>query len=224
MRMRKRDFAVDDYRNMNRYTKLITTLEMFRLGIRISAIAIILMGATAAAEDKPASGERLLVTVPEGWEKGFHDREGMLARADYLPVGQDQDEAKEMLSAQIMFGLTGTKPEQILGRLADEAQKRCQIFDAQPMQMGEDVAYDSLGIMVLCGKNSGSGTGELILVRAIAGNDNFYLVQKIWKTLTYELSSDIPVSFDERKKWLDYLASIKVCDLKKNTCPESAQE
>ena len=213
---------------MNRHTKLTNTFEMFRLSIRFSVIAITLLSATAiaqdAAEDEPASGERLLVTVPDGWEKGFHDREGKIARADYLPVGQNQDEAKEMLSAQIMFGLTGVKPEQMLGRLADEAQKRCDRFNAQPTQIGEGSAYASLGIMVMCGSNSNSGTGEVILVRAIAGNDNFYLVQKIWKTPIYDLSGDLPVSFDERKKWLDYLASINVCDLSKNTCPESAQE
>ena len=215
---------IDNCWNLKRHMKLTTTFEMFRSAIRISVITLVVLSAATAAEDEPASGERLLIPVPEGWEKGFHEREGKIARADYLPIGQSQDEANEMLSAQIMFGLKGVKPEQILGRLADEAQKRCETFNAQPTQHDEDATYASLGIMVMCGSNSDSGAGEVILVRGIAGNDNFYLVQKIWKTPVYDLSSDLPVSFDERKKWLDYLASINVCDLSKNTCPESAQE
>ncbi len=197
---------------------------MFRIGIRISSIALMVLSTITAAEDEPASGERLLVPIPDGWEKSFHDREGQIGRADYLPIGQNSVESDEMISAQIMYGLTEVKPEQVLGRLADEAEKACEAFDAQPLQMGDDSTYASLGIMVMCGSNSNTSRGELILVRAIAGRHNFYLVQKIWKTSAYGVTTDIPVPFDERKRWLDFLASISVCDLTRKNCPDNIKK
>ena len=213
-------------------SSLTPTNDLFHLGLRISVIAFIVSGATTLAEEaveepaaeKTSSGERLLVPVPEGWEKSFHDREGRIAIANYLPIGLDQDQSNEMISAQIMFGLTDVAPEQILGRVADEAEKKCEEFDARPMIFDEGGTYTSLGILVLCGSNADTDRGELVLVRAIAGKHNFYMVQKIWKTPIYSLSTDSPVSLDERKKWLEYLTSINVCDLSQNTCPETVGE
>ena len=251
MRMGKRGIAIINVRYMNIHMRkrnrmkgclqgpfkgfissLATTYDLFHLGIRISVIAFFLSSVTSVAEEaveeptaeETSSGERLLVPVPEGWEKSFHDREGRIAIANYLPVGLDQDQSDEMISAQIMFGLTGVEPAQILGRVADEAEKKCGEFDARPMAFDEGGTYTSLGILVLCGSNADTDRGELVLVRAIAGSDNFYLVQKIWKTPVYSLSTESPISLDERKKWLDYLTSINVCDLSKNTCPETAGE
>ena len=167
------------------------------------------------AKDK----ERLLLEVPGGWVKIDEQSDENVQSAYYLREGIDADDAKEILAAQILFGRADRKPEAILGVLADEAEKQCDPFTAHPIPLDANPEYATLAIMVLCGWNKASQTGEVTLVRAITGKQNLYLIQKIWKTSQYNLDGEVPVSFDERKTWREFLISVDICQLDSNNCP-----
>ena len=168
--------------------------------------------------------ERLLLEVPGGWVKIDSQSDEHVQSAYYLREGVDADDAKEILAAQIIFGRADRKPEAILGVLADEADKQCDPFHAAAIPL-EDVnpEYATLAIMVLCGWNKAAQTGEVTLVRAITGKQNLYLIQKIWKTLQYNLDDEVPVSFDERKTWREFLFSVDICQLDSNNCPAGTE-
>ncbi|MGE4617957.1 MAG: hypothetical protein AAEJ43_13185 [Gammaproteobacteria bacterium] len=189
---------------------------------RLAPVALIIACTTAAAEDS-TSGERLLIPVPDGWEKVFHERIENVAQAEYVPEDQSRETSDEMITAQIGFGRANVLPDKVLLSVAGGASKRCDPFEVRPLEFDKKAVYPTLGIVMLCGSNTHTGQGELIFIRAIGGSHNFYIVRKIWHTPPFEITDELPVPLADRQIWLDYLTSIDVCDLDLKNCPESVK-
>ena len=189
---------------------------------RLAPAALIIVCTTAAAEDFK-SGERLLIPVPDGWEKVFHQRIDNVAQAEYVPDDQSRETSDEMLTAQILFGRAQVLPDTVLLRVADGASKNCEPFEVRPLEFDNKAVYPTLGMVVLCGTNTRTGQGELVFVRAIGGSHNLYIVQKIWHTPPFDITTELPVPLADRQIWLEYLTSIDVCDLDLKNCPESVK-
>lgn len=171
----------------------------------------------AHAEDT-SGGERLLFIMPDGWQEYASDRLDNISTTEYVPEGQDSEEWDEMLTIQIMIALTELTPEQVLVAIAHRAKNFCESFDVQPIQLGGVGDYPTVAMMMLCGKNKQVDRGEFMLLRGIAGKDNFYILQKSWRTPEYQISDAPPVPLEERKFWLGYLSYLRVCDDRKEKC------
>ena len=187
------------------------------------ALVMFFVFSPALLGDEGTEKERLLIPLPDGWEKINEQSDENVRSAYYLPEGIDANETEEILAAQIIFGRADRKPEQILGVLADEAEKQCDEFDAKAVPVEGNQDYATLAIMVLCGWNTTSQTGEVTLVRAITGKHNLYLIQKIWKTHQYSLTDEVPVSFDKRKTWREWLGSVDISQSDANNCPAETE-
>jgi len=190
----------------------------------LTMLAICLLPLTDLGAEEPFGSEQLLFVEPESWVQLYADREGNLSTTEYVPKGQTEDDWKEMLSVQIAVDTPDADPNEMLTRAALFLAKSCPDYRLQPIELGGVGDYPTLALMLMCGKNSESGRGEFTILRAIAGKQNFYLLQKIWRGTPYKASDDPPVSLDERKLWLGYLAFQTVCDQAAGTCPANVAE
>ncbi|MEX2480009.1 MAG: hypothetical protein WD928_04010 [Gammaproteobacteria bacterium] len=189
---------------------------------RLLPALLVLPLAIAVAEEK-VLGEQLLFAEPEGWEEVYADREGQLSTTEYVPAGQNATNWQEMLSIQILLGKPDADPDAMLSQAALHLEKSCPDFELQPIELGGVGDYPTLAVMVMCGQNTQSGHGEFTLLRGISGKENFYLLQKIWRGPAYQAETGPPVSLDERKFWLGFLAFLTVCDPALGNCPENLE-
>lgn len=180
-----------------------------------------LLTVSAAAQETALPGnEQLLFVEPKGWHPVYIDREGNLSTTEYAPPGQTGTDWRELISVQILLDTPDADPDQLLSRAAQHLGRSCAGFDVQPIELGGVGNYPTLGLMLLCGRNSDSGKGELTLMRGIAGHENFYILQKVWRVPPYAVDAATPpVPLEERKAWMGFLAYLGVCDFAAGTCP-----
>lgn len=179
-------------------------------------LAAIVAAPAAAAQSRD---EQLLFTEPDGWHEVYTNIEDNLTTSEYVPEGQDEDNWREMLTVQMLLNTPDADPDTMLSRIAAHMAQECPQLDVQPVELGGVGEYPTLAVIIMCGKNPTHGHGEFILLRAIAGHQHFYLLQKSWRTAPFELHDQPPVSLDERKLWLGFLAYQRVCDPQREQCP-----
>lgn len=188
-----------------------------RTTAQILAIAALALNVGVRAEDPPR-GEQLMFIQPEGWEVVYEEREDNLSTTEYVPPEQTEGLWHEMLTVQIMLEERDANPDLMLTRAVDYLSRRCESFDALPIQLAGVGKYPTLAVMTLCGLDTSSRLGEVSLLRAIAGEENFYLLQKAWRVAPFDVRKESPVDLESRKFWLGYLAYMRVCNPAKEDC------
>lgn len=163
----------------------------------------------------------MLLSPPRSWQRVSYNYKDNVEISEYIPAGQTPEEWKERITVQIMHGVKGADPESILGKLLSAAERACDNLGARviPFQQGSD--YSTRGVIQGCGHVRDSPYGEFTIIRAIAGKNNLYVIQKAWRLPAWETSESPGVSDDEILKWLDYLGSARVCDTRERNCPEA---
>ncbi|MEQ8234516.1 MAG: hypothetical protein RLW61_06395 [Gammaproteobacteria bacterium] len=193
------------------------------MSLRVVAIVFLtgLLAAMSAWSADPPEGEQLLFAKPEGWHEVFSEVEDNLTTNEYVPKDQTAENWTEMVTVQVVFGMADASPDGVLSRIVRHLEEGCPGFSAQPIELGGTGDYPTLAVMLMCPKNPDSGRGDFILVRGIAGEESFYILQKAWRVPPFAPDSPPPVSLEERKFWLGYLAYLTVCDPSKGNCPDN---
>ena len=75
---------------------------------------------------------------------------------------------------------------------------------------GEEYGYSYNYFMTICGRNPDTQKPEFTMVKAIAGNDALYVVQKAWR---YE-PTDIQI-----QDWSKLVSQVFLCDNKNEAAP-----
>lgn len=194
---------------------------MFRVPVLCLTLSWAL-AATAETARLPGS-EQLQFVEPKGWQEVYTDRDGNLSTTEYAPPGQTADDWRELISVQILLDTPDADPDLLLSRAAQHLGRSCTAFEVQPIELGGVGEYPTLAFMLMCGRNTDSGQGEFTLMRGIAGHENFYILQKVWRVPPYALDAPPPVSLEERKAWMGFLAYLRVCDLAAGTCAEKPE-
>lgn len=179
-----------------------------------AAIALMLVS-------RPAfSAEGLLFVKPDGWHEVYTGREGALSTTEYVPNAQNAENWREMLTVQILLEEPEADPDKLVSNVVRHLTGSCPALELQPIDLGgTSEAYDSVTVMLACGKQPETGHGDFSILRGIAGKENFYLLQKSWRLEPYDVKDDPPVSLEARKFWLSYLAYLSVCDPTDAPCP-----
>jgi hypothetical protein len=201
----------------------LSILRRLLVCVLLLSMAPLVAAQTAGDATEPTIGEQLLFVTPPRWIEVYSGREENLSTTEYVPEDQELEDWDQMLSIQIVLGMADANPETVLANVALHLAQQCHEFDAKPISLGGTDGNPTLGMMLMCGEHAESGGGEFSLLRGIAGHENFYLLQKIWRTKTYATADAPPVALNDRKFWLGYLAYLRVCDPAKAGCLEDAE-
>ena len=117
--------------------------------------------------------------------------------------------------------MANANPETVLANVAVHLAEECRDYDAKPIEIAGAGAHPNLGMLLTCGLHTESNKGEVSLLRGIAGTENFFLLRKTWRTSEFSVQDDPPVSLEERKFWLGYLAYLRLCDPLAEDCSVS---
>ncbi len=192
--------------------------------IRHACTVALTIGCAAAIAEKP-EGEQLLFATPPGWHEAYADRVDNLSTTEYVPDGETVDDWQEMLTVQVLVDKPKADPDAILSAAVKHLYSECETYAAQPIELGGVGDYPTLGVMSMCGSSKEDSDGRFILLRGIAGDENFYLLQKAWRTEPFNPDEEEPpVDLDQRKFWLGFLAFLRVCNPGAGNCPKAPSE
>ena len=198
------------------------------LGIRFYIMPLILLISMAIAQpalsqsdNEDASKEQLLFILPEGWKEEFTDRTESLSTTEYIPEGQSEADWEEMLTIQILLNKPSADPVKMMSRITKYLSQDCKSFDYRPIDIGGiDNNYPSLAVLALCGQKKEQNNGYVTLLRGISGEENYFLLQKTWKTKFFDTQKKSPINLEQRKFWLGYLSYIRICNKERGDCPK----
>jgi hypothetical protein len=113
---------------------------------------------------------------------------------------------------QVYLGQNSLTPAQAQETLTTDWFNACANSESYPIADGEENGYDFSLWQLYCPLNPSTQLEEYTYMKAIAGNDSFYLVQVAFR---YE-----PTEADVTR-WMQYLKQVQVCDTRiaERACP-----
>ena len=174
----------------------------------IVLFALFLFAPRGAVALKP--GENLLVKFPEGWKLGYQAKRGGVRVSDFIPVNQTIDTWRQMFTVKVFEGVMDS-PSTFLDRIEAGIRKGCKDVKADSPGVVVDNGYEAAVTLIACANETHTGNGTLSLMKAISGNEGFYLVRRAWRGKPFPLDT-MPVSRQEFSIWLEQINATKVCD------------
>jgi len=177
-----------------------------------AALALALFACVTATRAELVN-ENLLVSVPPGYKIDFQDKKPKSLMNEMVPTNETVNDWTEMVTVQIFYNMKAT-PEQFVGKMASGWIQACPGASSKPVASGPENGYPAGVWLLSCPKNPATGKPEITWVKAVQGNDSFYVVQKAFK---------FTPSNEQVVQWMKYLRAVAVCDsrLPDRACPQT---
>ena len=156
--------------------------------------------------------ENLLAELPEGFKVDFEGQENNFVISEMVPEGESVNDWTTLITVEIFLGEKSTTPEQYQQTLTERWFGACANSETYPVADGVENGYNFILWQLYCPLNSSTQKPELTYLKAIQGNDSFYLVQVAFR---YEPSDE------DITRWIQYLKEVQVCDsrIPERACP-----
>lgn len=170
---------------------------------------------TFGISTQPNSGvenENLLTTIPSGFKVDFSDKQNNFVITEMVQEGESVNDWSRMITVEIFLGQKNTTPQQYEETLTEQWFNACENSATYPVADGAENGYNFVLWQLYCPLNAATQKVEYTFLKAIQGNDSFYLVQVAFR---HEPSDD------EITQWMGYLKEIQVCDsrIAEQACP-----
>lgn len=156
--------------------------------------------------------ENLLADIPAGYKIDYQAEQNNMIINEMVPQGESVNNWTTLVTVQIFLGETNTTPEQYQETMTQSWFNACQDSESYPVANGDENGYNFVLWQLYCPLNPSTQQVEYTYMKAIQGNDSFYLVQVAFK---HEPSSD------EITQWMNYLREVQICDTRipDRACP-----
>ena len=156
--------------------------------------------------------ENLLAEIPAGFKVAYQAEQGNQTTTEMVAEGETVEDWTIMVTVQLYLGERNTTPSQAQDNLTQAWFNACQNSETYPIADGVENGYTFVLWQLYCPLNSTTQKVEYTFMKAIQGNDSFYLVQVAFR---YE-----PTEADITQ-WMQYLKMVQVCDsrIPEQACP-----
>jgi hypothetical protein len=164
---------------------------------------------------QPGSGlenENLLAGVPAGFKIDYQAEQENQTITEIVAEGESVKDWTTMVTVQVYLGETNTTPQQAQETLTNSWFNACENSESYPVADGVENGYNFLLWQLYCPLNPSTQKVEFTYLKAVEGNDSFYLVQVAFR---YE-PTDADIT-----QWMNYLRDVQVCDsrIPEQACP-----
>lgn len=194
------------------------------LSIRPFTIFTLLLLATACTTTpstvEEPSPEKLIATPPDKWVLIYQLNNDTSRLSDYVPPGETDVEWTTKLSFESFRDLVDQDPIQILLAEAANDKEHCKFVQHFNLYSGYENNYPASVRLFFCGENTFINRGEIKMVKAIQGDDYFYIVKLLKQIEPFEPSQP-DFAKKEIADWSSYLRNISLCNPGKadHPCP-----
>lgn len=168
----------------------------------------------------PETGEILIGSAPPGWMEAGGLNQGRLRIAEFANPATLTPDLVDTARFESQATLPLPDPiEFVLGASAEFAS-RCQGFEDHPVFAGYENGYPTAVRLMFCRRHGDPSRGEVRMLKAIQGKEQFYIVSR--SRVTAPLEPDvIPLDATEMATWSEWFGDISLCDtrLPAHPCP-----
>lgn len=175
------------------------------------ALTLTLAGAaSAAAQEATRQPEAYGFALPPRWQEIDRTLQQNVDMITFVPQGQTAQAWRDMVILQVYRDMTALPAEALRDRALAALRAACEDATAGEMQTGLSNGYPSAFWPTACTLNSQTGGGEIAYFRSLQGNDNLYVVQRVWRTPPF---GDEPPTLPEAEKQeaVNILKALTVC-------------
>ncbi len=126
-------------------------------------------------------GEYYLAALPPGWGKRTEAADALGHHGDWLPEGQSLADWRDRITVQVVPELAGEPPPDFLDRMADLRAQTCAHMFATEV---ENTSLNGFAVglrIIACTRDKRTGTGEVIVMRALTGARALYVIQRVFR-------------------------------------------
>lgn len=188
--------------------------------LSLAAAPLFAVAASAVAQTPAAQQETYTFALPERWQEANRTRQGNVDIITFLPREQSLQGWQDMVILQIYRDMTAVPAESLRDRNKASAETACDNATASPLQTGLSNGYPSAFWITACTRNKQSDLGEVAYFRSLQGNDNLYMVQRVWSMQPFgERAPTLPEA--EKTEAVGILSGLNVCQIgsARHPCP-----
>ena len=131
-------------------------------------------------------GEYYLAALPLGWGKRTEAADALGHHGDWLPEGQSLADWRDRITVQVVPELAGEPPLDFLDRMADLRAQTCAHMFATEVENTSLNGF-AVGLRVIaCTRDMRTGTGEVIVMRALSGARALYVIQRVFRVAPFQ--------------------------------------
>ncbi len=166
--------------------------------------------------------ETLLLQTPPAWLQVTAQQTDTFRLAEFIPAGQDEVQWFDKIFVESNNLEPLPDPIVFLEAMGKEQKTECEGTNDTNVYSGIENGYQTSVRLLVCNKNLVSARGEVTLIKAIRGNDNFYVISRARRSESLQTETS-PLSDQEMGEWSLYMRSIKLCDPRNDAhpCPSS---
>ncbi|MBO6558138.1 MAG: hypothetical protein JJ934_13460 [Pseudomonadales bacterium] len=190
---------------------------MFRTLILLSFLLIGCATSPGSNEPKESTviietGERLIAQPPEGWQQVSLVNNMTLRVSDFIPASEDPAIWTTKISYEShRADQIEIDPLDLLAIDTQSAEKNCFATQQFNIYAGYENNYESAVQLLLCNENRNRQMGEIALIKAIRGNEHYYVIRLIRRIPPFS-PGEHQLEDEEIASWARYMSRIYVCD------------
>ncbi len=181
--------------------------------MRCLTIALVILVLVPFSSWAQLKDENLLQNLPPDYKIDFQERKDNILITEMVPQKESVNNWTEMVTTQVFLGLKNATPENFQSFMKKQWIESCKGGSSTSATSDKENGYQIALWLMTCPLNESTGKPEYTWVKAIKGNDSFYVVQKAFK---------FNPSKEQISQWMQYLKKVKVCDtrLPDRACPK----
>ena len=169
-----------------------------------------------------ADGEQLLAAVPQGWKLINTKQYASMRLVELVPPDSDPSNWAEKLGIESFNTLPLPDPIQFMDGMSQSFQLDCTQSESQVTFSGHENNYPTSVRLFNCNKDKLTQMHKIVLVKAIQGRENFYVVSREMRLGEQQKNLAEDVIQQTIARWSSYLATISLCDTNssQHPCPD----
>ena len=189
-------------------------------------VAFSLSGCNTNSSQKGDFTEQLLAQPPKDWVRVYRLNNEGNRISEFVPANEDPYKWANKIVFESFQKLQSADPIELLLYEVEQYQQRCEFVQHYNLFSGLENGYPTSLRMIMCGKSKQLETGEVSMLKAIQGEESFYVVRiSRWVPAFKPLQADVPKP--TIATWSTYMKHISLCNPAKSDhlCPQpTAQE
>ena len=143
----------------------------------ISIFVMLLFVLSVSAEPVPTGVERLNFVMPSDFKVAYRNQNKLSSIMEMVKKEESLKNWTRMITVQTFKNPKKYDPEKFVLGMAHLAKKQCGKVQVIPVRTGKQNGYAFSHKIIVCDPNKAIGKAELINVKAIKGDDLFYVAQ-----------------------------------------------
>jgi len=181
-------------------------------------IIVTTLMAGCAGTDSPSTTELLIAQPPPGWVNVYQLNQKGNRISEFIAAGDDNLNWARKVTFESFPQTSTADPIDLLLYEVDQYKEKCNFVQHFNLFSGLENNYPTSLRLVMCGTSKALKKGEVSMIKAIQGDENFYMVKMTRRVAPFKPHQS-DVNKEEIAQWSVYFKHVLVCNHKQDRHP-----